>query len=143
MSRYINLVFLGFFAAMISFASYAEEKAKEVGYLLTKSQLQCLHAQVEGLLSEKVDPAIILLSEESCKPSSSSLKSGVGERTDLPGLKPSVNPTEAKPLKPEDVLVLNKAQLTCFNQQFATLMKQEKEAIQMTFPENCSTQETP
>lgn len=140
MLRYINL--LGVLAVTISCTTHAEEKAKEVGYLLTKSQLQCLYAQVESLLSEPVDPAIILLSEESCKPSNSSLKSGGGERTDLPALKPSVNPTEAKPLKPEDVLVLNKAQLTCFKQQFATLLQQKKEAIPMTFPDKCATHET-
>jgi hypothetical protein len=139
MLRYINL---GVLAVTISCATHAEDKAKEIGHLLTKNQLQCLYTQVESLLAEPVDPAIILLSEESCKPSNSSLKlSGGGEKTDLPELKLPVNPAAEKPLKPEEVLVLNKAQLTCFKQQFATLMKQEKQAIQVTFPDKCATQE--
>ena len=35
--------------------------ATEQTYLLTKAQLKCLYAQADSLLSEPVDPVIILL----------------------------------------------------------------------------------
>ena len=109
--------------------------ATEQTYLLTKAQLKCLYAQVDSLLSEPVDPVVILLTTPCDQSNSPPLPSG--EKTELPVLNPTIGSEATATLKPEDILMLSKAQLICFQQQFNQLMQQPSDAIQVTFQENC------
>jgi hypothetical protein len=115
--------------------------AAEQTYLLTKEQLKCLYAQVDNFLSEPADPVIILLTTQ-CNPSDSPpLPSG--EKTELPLPNPTIGSAATATLKPEDVLVLSKKQLKCFQKQFDELIQPSKDAIQVSFSEHCSSGNTP
>lgn len=115
--------------------------AAEQTYLLTKDQLKCLYAQVDSLLSEPADPVVILLTTQCDLSDSSPLSSG--EKTELPLPNPTIGSAATATLKPEDVLVLSKKQLKCFQQQFNELIQQSKDAIQVSFSEHCSSENTP
>jgi len=110
--------------------------AAEQSHTLTPKQLKCLYAQIESLISEPADPVLVLLTLP-CE-SSEVPTLPAGEKTEFPELDPEVVPDGSATLKPEDVLMLSKKQLICFQKQYNKLIQQDKDTIQVSFADSCT-----
>lgn len=133
MLSYLNRTLLYLFVLLLTITSSLA--ADQTTYRLSKDKLKCLYAQIDSLLSEQADPLVVLLSTSCTQPNSSTLPRG--ERTELPFPNPTIDSKATDTLKPEDVLVLKKAQLLCFKQQFHQFMQQPEDFVNVAFNETC------
>lgn len=103
-------------------------------YLISKDKLKCLYEQTDSLLKEPMEPVIVILNNHCDQPRA---QLSNGEKSRLPLFNPQVDP-KAPTLKPEDVLMLSRAQLKCFKQAFDELMKQAQEPVSVRFTDTCN-----
>jgi hypothetical protein len=130
---YLNQTLLYLFVFLLTMTTSLV--AEQTTYRLSKDKLKCLYAQIDSLLSEPADLLIVLLSTSCTQPNSSTLLRG--EKTELPFPNPTISSEATATLKPENVLVLKKAQLLCFKQQFSQFMQQPEDFINIAFNETC------
>ena len=129
-----SIKFLLLFLIIVSLTGHTAEKKKIV--YLTKEKLRCLQEQVEDLLDEKTDPLLVVFTRD-CHRTSTQIVESEKMRVGIPEINPKVNAQDPT-LKREDLLLITRSELQCFELQFGQLMKSKKEPIRIEFTESCT-----